>query len=669
MRYLLEVRPIAAAATKVKLGFRRQRARSAQRRRDWTAALDLWRRCAETAPEDRAAAIGYIGCLIYTGDLDEAARLAEAFISRNPADANGPISLARIAEARGDTPAAIGFWRSALDLRPGHLQSLIRLGAALLSDRRWEEAALCATQLTATYRAEPYGLVLHAQIRQEAFGIEEASPLWRSAANTFGSNIHFLHAYGRALSSAGMDEVCLEIAEKLRALDVAESWRLRGQVLTRRQPYQDHTSFWQAASAELPDNIDITRKLLHAALWARRIDQAETALDRLLEQRQVRAADADYVIGLGHMHLGLGNKTAARAAVRHFMRAMRSRFDYRAAALRLDRMILSCFPRRPDATLGLAQDKERFVTIVRKARLTPDAKSSLEQIAELESALRSSGTLCLFDTDIDPQCCRLFVDTVLDRLAHGEAFSLIRLGDGEANALDYGSEFADRFDEDAAARERIWWGRTLDSEARSNLAGRVRTAIDGADCVGIPLTARFLRDIRLKTGPALLATRTGRGLLSIMRMLERRLVTRGFEGTLLTSAHLHQDLERWNLYGELLGGGKEIVLISCHATLPDKLRSRFGTTVVKHVITPPGDAMLEMQARSLRDEEVPLLSLQHALQELGEWPRGRLVLVGAGYAGKVIVEESRRRGGVALDLGSIFDHWMGLSTRSYQDLA
>jgi len=43
--------------------------------------------------------------------------------------------------------------------------------------------------------------------------------------------------------------------------------------------------------------------------------------------------------------------------------------------------------------------------------------------------------------------------------------------------------------------------------------------------------------------------------------------------------------------------------------------------------------------------------------------------VGAGYAGKIIIDEARQRGGIALDLGSIFDHWLGLHTRSYQDLA
>jgi hypothetical protein len=44
---------------------------------------------------------------------------------------------------------------------------------------------------------------------------------------------------------------------------------------------------------------------------------------------------------------------------------------------------------------------------------------------------------------------------------------------------------------------------------------------------------------------------------------------------------------------------------------------------------------------------------------------GRMVIVGAGYAGKVILREAKNRGAVALDLGSVLDYWIGASTRSY----
>ena len=45
---------------------------------------------------------------------------------------------------------------------------------------------------------------------------------------------------------------------------------------------------------------------------------------------------------------------------------------------------------------------------------------------------------------------------------------------------------------------------------------------------------------------------------------------------------------------------------------------------------------------------------------------GRMVIVGAGYAGKVVIHEAKKRGAMALDLGSALDYWMGAATRSYQ---
>jgi hypothetical protein len=103
--------------------------------------------------------------------------------------------------------------------------------------------------------------------------------------------------------------------------------------------------------------------------------------------------------------------------------------------------------------------------------------------------------------------------------------------------------------------------------------------------------------------------------------------------------------------------------------LPDAIQARFGVNVLKHVLVAPGDSMRQIQQATLADAEVPPRSIAQALETLGEAPRGRLVLIGAGYAGKVIVDEAKRRGGIALDLGSIFDHWMDAHTRSYQDLA
>jgi tetratricopeptide (TPR) repeat protein len=671
MKSLFRRRPnlLQAATGRAELGFLVQKARLAQRRKDWPSALALWRKCVERAPEDRTAALGYISVLIYGGDIEQAAARAEAFVRQHPKDGNGPMALGRIAEAKGDFARAGDHWRAALELEPGKLQALVRLGAALLAEGRWVEAEACAARLEAHHPAEPHGAILRAQIAQQAQGFAAAAPLWKAAADRFTGDVQFLRAYGRALLTAAAYEECQAVAAQLRRVDPYESLRLRGQVLAKREPYQDHTEFWKMACAELPDNVDFTRKLLNAALWARRLQDAEAGFGRLLAQNQPRGTDGDFVIGLGHAYLESRNKAAVRTTVRAYLKGMRGRLDYRAAALRLHRLILACFPSSRENAVRISRTSSRFVNMVRAARLGSGAADALERIMALEDALTRSGATCLFDTDIDQDSCRAFVDIVRDRLANRRPFSLIRLGDGEANALRYEASFADRFADDAAAREKIWWGRTLAPEARAQLAARVHAAAGRADALGFPTREWLLRDVRLDSGQPLSRTKTGRGLLAIMSELEAAIASGSLPGRILVSAHIPQDLHRWNLYGELLDGAGEVVIVSCHPQMPEAIRHRFGTQVVKHVVVPPGDATLEIQHRHLDDSEVPPASVARALEQLGEWQQGRLVLVGAGYAGKVIIDEARQRGGVALDLGSIFDRWVGLNTRSYQDIA
>ena len=138
---------LSAAAARAEVAFWVQRARSAQRRKDWRSAVELWRKAAEKAPQDRSAAIGCIGALIYAGDLGEAADRAAAFVRQRPQDENGPIALARIAEARGDQAEGLRQWREALRINPAHRQALIRLGTALTARGEFREGRDLAAAL------------------------------------------------------------------------------------------------------------------------------------------------------------------------------------------------------------------------------------------------------------------------------------------------------------------------------------------------------------------------------------------------------------------------------------------------------------------------------------------------------------------------------------------
>ena len=251
-----------------------------------------------------------------------------------------------------------------------------------------------------------------------------------------------------------------------------------------------------------------------------------------------------------------------------------------------------------------------------------------------------------------------------------QPFSLVRVGDGEAACLPYEPRLRPLARSDARERERIWWGAPLSNDLRRRLAPRIAKAIWDANCIGIPTTARFLRELRLRRNDSLEFSLTGRGLRSILYCVERwpELRSRGLSQPIFASSHLHQDLWLWDCYEELFDNVGEVVLVSCHPGLAEWLEEKFCVRIAGDILLPPdrvsGPLLKQWPAETRRLPEI----LDDIIDELGDLPRERLVLVGAGYPGKLLVDIARQRGGVALDLGSIFDYWLGLNTRTYLDV-
>jgi hypothetical protein len=259
---------------------------------------------------------------------------------------------------------------------------------------------------------------------------------------------------------------------------------------------------------------------------------------------------------------------------------------------------------------------------------------------------------------------------VRTKLARAEPFSFVRVGDGEAACFPYEPELALLADGDARARERIWWGKAVSGPRRQRMSASVWSAIWRADCIGIPMSARYLRELNVTRNDRLDRNLTGRGLRAILHAMERwdQLRPGNLPRPIFSSCHLHQDLARWELYAELFSRGPEVVLLSCHQGLSSFMEQRFGTKIAKDIVLPPDRVTGPVLRQEVSHNRTLPEIMDEVLQDMGEAPRGRLVLIGAGYLGKWLADVARSRGGVALDLGSIFDHWLGLSTRSYLDL-
>ncbi len=447
----------------------------------------------------------------------------------------------------------------------------------------------------------------------------------------------------------------------------ARAWfHLHGRVIDRLRPHDDRTDYWGRAVRRFPRERAFLRKKVHAALRADRAADAEAGLDLLLALHRPAERDCNLVTGMANLYQREGNPAAIRDLVRRFLKRLTGTRTYRIAALRLSRLIFAHFPR----THIDGHFAEHFLRMLEHAPAEEKPKQLLSRVVAVEEKLATQFPRALFDTHISPAQCRMFIEIVRGRLATKTPFSFVRVGDGEATCIPYEPHLVQFAANDASDRERTWWGKPLDAAERSELSTLVAGAIWSADCIAVPTVSRFLRDIKLESDDALETGRTGRGLRATLYALENldRFRPANLSPPIFASCHLHQDLERWNLYPELLDGVNEAILISCHPGLADIVQQRFGMRIAGHVLIPPRHASLPVIKSRIADKRTLPQMIHEVAEKLGDLPRGRLVVIGAGYLGKWLTGLARDRGGIALDLGSIVDYWVGIRTRSYVDL-
>jgi tetratricopeptide (TPR) repeat protein len=580
----------------------------------------------------------------------------------------GLLEAARAAHREKQWPEAERLWRQYVDAAPAQPAGHINLGLTLFALGRLDEAGGCAAHVQARWPERVEGWVLGARVATNGADAVTRLAAWMRVTEKFPDNVAACNEHGRALFDGERWTDAATLAVRLLKLDRRLGLHLQGRVQDKLHPDADHTDFWQTAAAAFPDDIDFRRKAVQAALWAGRKDEATAQFKDLVAAGNARLADVNFVIGLANLHRANGDAAALRATVRSYFAATMSDPEYRLAALKLSRVVFGDFPKVP---VDAATVPCRFAEMVKRAPLSGSARDWLGEAQALSERALQVSPRSLLETDVARMQCKAFIAGVRDHLASGKPVSLIRLGDGESNALGYAAAWQPYLQDDMETRERIWWGAPLSSDARDALNARVRDAVWNADILGIPCAGRAVRDLDLKADVVMQAGRSGRGLRAVMDALVERL-NQPAPYPVFVSSHLHQDLYKHALYASLFHGLEGVIVVSSHSALPQLICDRFGARSASG-ITIRAAHNLTVQLRnagSASDTGYVLPEqLEDAAAALPEDMRGRLVIVAAGYAGKCIVSAAKQRGAVALDLGSIADYWMGARTRSYLDLA
>jgi hypothetical protein len=234
-----------------------------------------------------------------------------------------------------------------------------------------------------------------------------------------------------------------------------------------------------------------------------------------------------------------------------------------------------------------------------------------------------------------------FYNELVDVLAHPRPWAHMRYGDGEGIVMGY-PEYTGR--SKAGGRWSKWLGHTdIDMYMFSV---KVRESVAYADIVGTPCK----RHDKVNQD-----WRNVKKFLNIFDLIKPDTKTCCMDCTV--------QLQTSGLYRKLLSGRDSIYYISCR-DVDKQLKEKCGIKNIYHKFIPP-------QARPCKGNNVadkehfPSMYL-----EIMEWINGmdiknQLFLVGAGGLGKIYCAEIKKCGGIALDIGSIFDGWAGLITRSY----
>jgi hypothetical protein len=106
---------------------------------------------------------------------------------------------------------------------------------------------------------------------------------------------------------------------------------------------------------------------------------------------------------------------------------------------------------------------------------------------------------------------------------------------------------------------------------------------------------------------------------------------------------------------QILESVDEVGLVTARPELQDLVARRFDVST-KAVIVPDKFIEAPSVARHVPDR-------YHTIRSDFSFPEGSLVLVGAGIPGKAYCQWLKEAGCVAIDVGSVFDAWVGKASR------
>jgi len=230
-------------------------------------------------------------------------------------------------------------------------------------------------------------------------------------------------------------------------------------------------------------------------------------------------------------------------------------------------------------------------------------------------------------------------------IANKKPFSMVRLGDGEFSIIKY-----PKFTKEKLCRARI--GRWFDSSKLTrkqivSIRNQILNACKTADILGVPNMTE--QRIYLKWRQFI-------KICDFYKLFKKRQRYYYF--------YLVKDLN----YKLIFKNIDMLYCITCR-NIGKQIEKNFNIKMVETFLIPPERFAYSKSVNSkVKWDGLPhypelYLKIQQWLDSFDL--HGKIFLVGAGGLGKIYCLWIKQRGGIAMDIGALFDAWAGLYTRPY----
>ncbi len=222
---------------------------------------------------------------------------------------------------------------------------------------------------------------------------------------------------------------------------------------------------------------------------------------------------------------------------------------------------------------------------------------------------------------------------------HG-SLALTRLGDGEARILNSNNSLHDaNFSIKRHLGENMSYNRVM--QIRKSLM----KAFNGSDIIGVPTNKH-----KKEYGGDKYWHKAEQMMTDLLPKTK---------DIMKCSIDIHTDWLANDVYRELLQDQKDVYVVNCR-DVGSALEEKYNIGRVHQFFIDP-QMKYEIQKRMSNHFPVQFMGVYEWINGLKL--NGEICLVGAGFVGKIYSIWFKDAGGIGLDIGHVFDRWVGMATR------